>query len=77
MQSATGNARCGLRFPGVPATLHRPEAERETNMGDKSPKSKQRDQKKRDAAVAKHTAAAREKQDAQSRYQQLGTKGKN
>ena len=36
-------------------------------MGDKSPKSKQRDQKKRDASVAKDTAAAKVKQDANMR----------
>jgi len=46
-------------------------------MGDKSPKSKERDQKKRDAATAKGSAAAKAKQDSQSRYQQPATKGKN
>jgi hypothetical protein len=45
-------------------------------MGDKSPKSKQRDQKKRDASVAKDTAAAKVKQDANSQYQQPPAKGK-
>ena len=45
-------------------------------MGDKSPKSKQRDQKKRDAAIAKEAAAAKSKQDAQSQYQRPATKDK-
>jgi hypothetical protein len=45
-------------------------------MGDKSPKSKQRDQKKRDAAIAKDAAAAKAKQDAQSQYQRPDAKGK-
>lgn len=35
-------------------------------MGDKSPKSKERDQKKRDFAKAKDAAAAKSKQDKQS-----------
>lgn len=46
-------------------------------MGDKSPKSKQRDQKKRDAAVVKDSTAAKAKQDANSQYQRPPAKGKN
>jgi len=46
-------------------------------MGDKSPKSKQRDQKKKDAAAAKEAAAAKSKQDAQSQYQRPVAKTKN
>jgi hypothetical protein len=45
----------------------RPDIETEAMMGDRSPKSKQRDQKQRDAAKASDTAAAKSKQDAQSR----------
>jgi uncharacterized protein YheU (UPF0270 family) len=40
---------------------------REANMGDKSPKSKQRDQKQKDVAKASGAAAAKSKQDSQSR----------
>ena len=35
-------------------------------MGDRSPKSKQRDQKQKDAARSAQTAAARSKQEGQS-----------
>jgi hypothetical protein len=45
-------------------------------MGDKSPKSKQRDQKKRDAAITKEAAAAKSKQDTQSQYQRPAAKDK-
>jgi hypothetical protein len=45
-------------------------------MGDKSPKSKERDQKKRNAATTKNTEAARAKQAGQSQYQRPSTKGK-
>ncbi len=45
-------------------------------MGDKSPKSKQRDQKKKDAAGAKDAATAKAKQDAQGQYQRPEAKGK-
>ena len=45
-------------------------------MGDKSPKSKQRDQKKKDAATAKDATVAKAKQDAQSQYQRPEAKGK-
>ena len=41
--------------------------ETEANMGDRSPKSKQRDQKQKDVAKAGDAAAAKSKQDAQSR----------
>lgn len=41
--------------------------ETEANMGDRSPKSKQRDQKQKDIAKASDAAAAKSKQDAQSR----------
>jgi hypothetical protein len=46
-------------------------------MGDRSPKSKQRDQKKRDAATAKGAAAAKAKQDAHNQYQRPAAKGKS
>jgi hypothetical protein len=45
-------------------------------MGDKSPKSKQRDQKKKDVGIAKDAAAAKAKQDAQSQYVRPAEKGK-
>ncbi len=45
-------------------------------MGDKSPKSKQRDQKKRDAAITKEAAAAKSKQDTQGQYQRPAAKDK-
>jgi hypothetical protein len=45
-------------------------------VGDKSPKSKQRDQKKRDAANARGAADAKSKQDRQSYTPQIGAKGK-
>jgi uncharacterized protein len=41
--------------------------ETEVDMGDRSPKSKQRDQKQKDVAKAGDAAAAKSKQDAQSR----------
>lgn len=44
-------------------------------MGDKSLKAKQRDQKQKDAAKIKSTAAAKSKQDSYSRPQQSMTKG--
>jgi len=46
-------------------------------MGDRSPKSKQRDQKQKDLAKAEGTAAAKFKQDSQSRAPQTPSKGKN
>jgi hypothetical protein len=45
-------------------------------VGDKSPKSKQRDQKKKDAGIAKDAAAAKSKQDAQSQFQRPAAKDK-
>ena len=45
-------------------------------MGDKSPKSKVRDQKQKDVARAEGAAAAKSKQDAQSRAPLPGAKGK-
>ena len=45
-------------------------------MGDKSPKSKQRDQKKRDVARAQGAADAKSKQDKQSSVPLIGAKGK-
>ena len=44
-----------------------PGIETEANMGDRSPKSKQRDQKQKDVAKATDVAAAKSKQDGQSR----------
>lgn len=52
--------------------VHRMEAA----MGDKSLKSKQRDQKQKDAAKAGSTTAAKSKQDGYTRLQQTATKGK-
>jgi len=45
-------------------------------MGDKSPKSKLRDQKQKDIAKATGAAAAKSKQDAQSHAPVPGAKGK-
>ena len=45
-------------------------------MGDKSPKSKQRDQKQKDLAKAEGAAGAKSKQDSQSRAPQAILKGK-
>lgn len=45
-------------------------------MGDKSLKSKQRDQKQKDAAKAGSAAAAKSKQDSYTRLQQAVAKGK-
>jgi hypothetical protein len=48
----------------------------EVAMGDKSLKSKQRDQKQKDAAKAENAAAAKSKQDSYTRLQPPVTKGK-
>lgn len=48
----------------------------EVSMGDKSPKSKQRDQQQKNAAKATGAAAAKSKQDAQSRAPLPNAKGK-
>jgi hypothetical protein len=45
-------------------------------MGDKSPKSKHRDQKQKDLVKAGRAAAARSKQDSQSRIPLTAAKGK-
>ena len=45
-------------------------------MGDKSQKSKQRDQKQRDLAKAEDAARAKSKQDSQSRAPQIAARGK-
>ncbi len=45
-------------------------------MGDKSPKSKVRDQKHKDTTKAGSAAAAKSKQESQSRLGQSLTKGK-
>ena len=45
-------------------------------MGDKSPKSKQRDQKQKDAAKAGSAAVARSKQDSYAHPQHPLAKGK-
>jgi uncharacterized protein YheU (UPF0270 family) len=50
--------------------------ETEANMGDRSPKSKQRDQKQKDVAKAGDAAAAKSKQDAQSRAPLSNLKGR-
>jgi uncharacterized protein YheU (UPF0270 family) len=53
---------------GVPGIVQSMAAaiETEANMGDRSPKSKQRDQKQKDVAKASGAAAAKSKQDSQS-----------
>jgi hypothetical protein len=48
----------------------------EATMGDKSLKSKQRDQKQKDAAKAGSAAAAKSKQDSYTRPPQPVAKGK-
>jgi uncharacterized protein YheU (UPF0270 family) len=48
----------------------------EDDMGDRSPKSKQRDQKQKDVAKASDAAAAKSKQDAQSRAPLPNLKGR-
>lgn len=45
-------------------------------MGDKSPKSKQRDQKQKDFAKTESAAQAKSKQDSQNRAPQILAKGK-
>jgi hypothetical protein len=50
--------------------------ETEVIMGDRSPKSKQRDQKQKDAAKATDAATARAKQDSQSRAPLPNLKGR-
>jgi len=66
-----------LTHSAAPATVRGQHAiEREATMGDKSPKSKQRDQKKRDAAITKEAAAAKSKQDTQGQYQRPAAKDK-
>ena len=45
-------------------------------MGDKSPKSKQRNQKQKDSAKAEGQTKARSKQDSYSQASPLGAKGK-
>jgi hypothetical protein len=45
-------------------------------MGDKSPKSKHRDQKQKNIAKAGRNAEAKSKQDGQSRALQTAAKGK-
>jgi hypothetical protein len=47
----------------------------EVSMGDRSPKSKQRDQKQKNFAKATGAAQAKSKQDNQSRFPQSGGKG--
>jgi len=70
----------GLRLPSDGATAivcadglnHRMEAP----VGDKSPKSKERDQKQKNAARAESAAQARSKQDSQNRTTQIPGKAK-
>ena len=45
-------------------------------MGDRSPKSKQRDQKQKNTAKASDAAAAKSKQDGQSRAPLSNVKGR-
>ena len=49
----------------------------EAPVGDKSPKSKERDQKKKNAAKAESAAQARSKQDSHNRASQIPGKAKN
>jgi len=48
----------------------------EAAVGDKSPKSKERDQKQKNAAKAESAAQARSKQDGQNRATQISGKAK-
>jgi hypothetical protein len=48
----------------------------EALVGDKSPKSRERDQKQKNAAKAENAAQARSKQDSQSRATQIPGKAK-
>ena len=48
----------------------------EGSVGDKSPKSKERDQKQKSAVKAENAAHARSKQDSQSRATQIPGKAK-
>jgi len=48
----------------------------EADMGDKSVKSKQRDQKQKDAAKTGSATAAKSKQESYTHLQQTTTKGK-
>ena len=48
----------------------------EAPVGDKSPKSKERDQKQKDAAKAEGAAQARSKQDSQNRATQIPGKAR-
>ena len=50
--------------------------ETEATMGDKSPKSKQRDQKQKNTAKATHAAAVKSKQNAKSHDSVAKPKGK-
>jgi uncharacterized protein YheU (UPF0270 family) len=62
---------------GAPGSFNRwPGPSTEANMGDRSPKSKQRDQKQKDVAKASDAAAAKSKQDAQSRAPLPNLKGR-
>jgi hypothetical protein len=69
----------------TPLSLRRRECDRiaddlnhrmEAPMGDKSPKSKEREQKQKNAAKAESTAEARSKQDSQNRATQVPGKAK-
>jgi hypothetical protein len=50
--------------------------ERRQTMGDKSPKSKQRGQKQKDAAKAESAAKVKSRQDSQSQAREPTAKGK-
>ena len=66
-------SRCDARADGI---AHRTEA----TLGDKSPKSKERDKKQKAAATSRGDAAAKSRQDANSRAPKVepltGRKGK-
>jgi uncharacterized protein len=71
------SGRAALVFDGESLTMNVVQARTvETIMGDRSPKSKQRDQKQKDTARATDAAAAKTKQDSQSRTPLPNVKGR-
>jgi uncharacterized protein YheU (UPF0270 family) len=71
-------ARRGRRGSGTTAIVHAIAStiETEATMGDRSPKSKQRDQQQKNTAKATDAAAAKTKQDGQSRAPLPNLKGR-
>ena len=65
-----------LQYPAFPPTARVQSCGRRVHVGDRSPKSKERDQKQKNAAKAESAAQARSKQDHQSRATQVPGKAK-